>query len=149
MAKKFNFRLQPVLKYRAFQASQAENELGRIVARRIEKERGITERMEYIGKLNKSDQKFKRAADFQAMIHHKNHVRAEIKKLNKERQQLEEIENLRRQKLTEAMRKEKALEKLKEKKLKQYKKETDREETEFLDELSIKNHRKADNPFSE
>ena len=149
MAKKFNFRLQPVLKYRAFQVRQAENDLGRIVARRVEKEMGISERLDYIAKLNKSDNKFKRAADYQAMIHHKNHVRAEIRTLNKERRQLEEIENLRRKKLTETMRKEKALEKLKEKKIKQHKKETDREETEFLDELSIKNYSKSDNQFRE
>jgi flagellar export protein FliJ len=130
-------------------ASQAENELGRIVSRRMQVEMEINKKLEYIDDLNKSDREASSVRDYQILWHHKNYIRGEIKELRKQREQLLEIENIRRKKLIEAMKHQKALEKLKEKKKSTHRKLADREENAFLDELSLKRHGKSDNILSE
>jgi len=77
------------------------------------------------------------AADLQAQISHENAVKEEIIKLEKEKEQLLEIESLKRDKLTVAMKEEKILEKLKEKKLIIHNEDASKEEMKVLDDLAI------------
>jgi flagellar FliJ protein len=137
MAKKFNFKLEPVLKYRADKVNQAKDSFNQAVRLRIEKENSILETIDKKNEmLNKVIHKIK-AGDLQNNINHINSLNNEILKLENEKNQIIEIENLRRIKLTNAMKDEKVIEKLKEKKIDLYNENLKKDENKFLDELGI------------
>lgn len=136
MPKKFSFRLEPVLRLRAYRVSEAKERLAEIMFLRIKKENEINEKTEYINNFELAKLGKVNAEIIQARIYHKIYIQDEIKKLKKERAELLEIENLKRKELTEAMKNEKILAKLKEKKYDIYKHELNLEEMKDLDEIA-------------
>jgi flagellar FliJ protein len=138
MAKKFNFKLESVLKFRADKVNQAMDALNQVVKIRLEKEKMILDTIQLkLDIANQIKSKVK-ASELQAKNNHLIFLDDEIKKLEHEKKQIVEIENLRRIKLTNAMKDEKVIEKLKEKQLDNYKEDLKKEESIFLDELGIK-----------
>ena len=137
MSKKFNFRLEPVLKLKHHKVQIAQDSLNQAVKLRNEKDNMIHEQNENRSKLISTNLQSTKARDLQAYYHHRDHIDNEIKKLQEEKQRIIEIENIRRSKLNTAMKEEKVLIKLKEKKLSDYKEEVNREEGKFLDEIAI------------
>lgn len=138
MAKKFNFKYNSILKLRAEKVNQAQELLFQAERIKIEKQKIIAEYKNYINGLLNNNTKNNKISDFQNIAYHKQFINSEIEKLEKEKVQIDEIISLRRNKLNEAMKDEKVLEKLKEKKLNCYKEELNKEETKFLDEISMK-----------
>jgi flagellar protein FliJ len=137
MAKRFQFRLEPVLRLRTHKVNEAKEELGSVMRKRIEKEQDLIDKQNYFTDLLIVKAGQYSAADLQAQISHENAVKEEIKKLEKEKEQLLEIESLKRDKLTVAMKEEKILEKLKEKKLIIHNEDASKEEMKVLDDLAI------------
>lgn len=137
MAKKFDFRYESILKLRAEKVTQAQESLNQAVKVRLDKEKSIEDYKNYKSNINITEEKSTKAADLQNKIYHKQHIENEIKKLEKEKEQILEIEKLRRSKLTVAMKDEKVMEKLKDKKLQQHSDDIKLEESKFFDEIGI------------
>ncbi len=142
MAKKFTFRLDPVLNLKTHKVSEQKENLNRVVKQRSQKEMQIDKNREYHSSLLKDGAKSAKASELQARYHHKSFVEGEIRRLENERCDLIEIENLRRGKLTEAMKEEKVLMKLKEKQFERHQEEEKKEETKTMDEIARYRHDK-------
>jgi flagellar FliJ protein len=140
MAKKFIFRLDPLLKLRNFKVKEAKEDLGKAVKIRLEKEKELNEMNNYFHSLLKTRKGLSSAAELQTQWHHKNYIEGELVTLETEGKKLLEIESVKRQLLTKAMKEEKVLEKLKERKELIYKEEIGKEETKELDEIGSKRH---------
>lgn len=140
MAKKFKFRLDSLLNLRGYKVSEAKNSLSQAVSLRIEKEMRIEEFTDYNRNLRVNGNGSKKASDFQAYVYHKQFVEKQIDNLRDEREKVIEIESVRRNVLSEAMKEEKVLSRLKEKQIDVHKKQTEKEEIQFLDEVAIKRH---------
>jgi len=136
MAKKFNFKLDPVLKIRSYKVKEAKEDLGKTVSDRVKAELEIENRQQYlndyvqskIGKLN--------AAELQTHWNHKGYIEDEINNLSEERQKLIIIEEKKRVKLDTAMQKEKVISKLKERRKTEYTDTLNKEETKEMDEIA-------------
>lgn len=137
MAKKFDFRYESILKLRAEKVTQAQESLNQVVRVRNEKEQSIQDYKNYKENINLIEEKSTKAAELQNKIYHKQHIENEIKRLEKEKEQILEIEKLRRNKLTVAMKDEKVMEKLKDKKIIQHLDDIKHEESKFFDEVGI------------
>lgn len=136
MAKKFNFRLESILKLRSEKVSQAQDSLFQAQKVRIEKEKIIESYHELKKNLGTEGKQLIKAASLQAISNRKAYLDTEIKRLGDERNQILEIEEFRRQKLTKAMIEEKALEKLKEKRFIEHNNELKSEEVKFFDDVA-------------
>ncbi len=141
MAKKFSFRLEPLLKLRSHKVSDAKDSLAMVLRVRYGKDELIKEKSDYKNNLLQNKYSSSKAADMQTRIAHKSLIEKEIEKAKKEREQLLEIESVRRYKLNEAMKEEKILQKLKEKKIEQYNYEVNLEENSFIDEIAVSRFR--------
>ncbi|GAB1372943.1 flagellar export protein FliJ [Candidatus Kapaibacterium sp.] len=137
MSKKFNFKLEPVLKFRTEKVNRAKDSLSQAMRLRLDKEKQIQNTLDLKKEMFGDGKKSVKASDLHAVKSYIDNLDNEISKLENEKLQILEIENLRRQKLTVAMKDEKVLEKLKEKKLDFYNEEQKKEDTKFLDEISI------------
>ncbi len=136
MAKKFNFRLEKVLNLKSQKVLELKEALNLIITSRIAKEKEIDKNQNYLNKLLNTKKGLLPASSLQTSWSHTTYIQDIIKKLRFERDQLIEIENLRRQKLVEAMKEEKILLKLKDKKQLQHKQELSKEEVKILDEIA-------------
>jgi flagellar export protein FliJ len=137
MAKKFRFRLEPLLKLRSREVDKARNELGRAVQARLAQDELIQQKTDYLQELLSPAGNIRiSAGDLQARLAHRAAVEQEITLMKKKLQQLAEIEAQCQKKLTQTMMEEKAIEKLKEKKKEVHKLETEREEQIFLDDIA-------------
>lgn len=136
MGKKFEFRLEKILNLRAQKVTQEKLALGRIQSLRLNKEQEAQTQNDYQDELKKIKHDKGQASMLQAYHHHRTFVQEEIKKLEDEIDQLKEIEELRRVRLTEAMKDEKILEKLKEKRKYDHEEDSKHEEVQVLDEIS-------------
>lgn len=143
MAKKFDFRLNSVLRLNSHKVKVAEEALLEIVNIRITKEQKADELANYYTGLIAKEFKSAQASDLQAHYYHMNHIELQIKELKHEIEQILELENIKRMRLTEAMKEEKIIEKLKEKKFEEYKKETEDEEMKTLNEIATNRHHKS------
>lgn len=143
MAKKFDFRLNSVLRLNTHKVKVAEESLLEIVNIRTQKEQKEEELKIYYSELQSREFKSVNAGDLQAHYYHMTHIEMQIKELRKEIGQILELENLKRMKLTEAMKDERIMEKLKEKKFEEYIKENDAEETKILNEIASSRHYKS------
>lgn len=137
MAKRFEFKLNSLLKLRSYKAQLAEESLYNVMQMRIDKEELISARKEYYSQLLTKKNGSSKAGALQSNIHHREYVEKEILKLEKELQRLREIENIRRKHLSDALKDEKVLEKLKERKIATHKSDSLKEENAVLDEISI------------
>jgi len=136
--KKFAFRLEPLLKIRSEKTAEAKDMLGQAMQVRIAKERTIAEKKQYSLELQKKGVHETKISvqELAANFHHLRAVAEEIKQLEKEHAQVLEIESLRRGILSEAMKQEKVLDKLKEKKKEQFLKDVAHEENALLEDIA-------------
>ncbi|MCX6147599.1 MAG: flagellar FliJ family protein [Candidatus Kapabacteria bacterium] len=146
MAKRFSFRLESVLKIRTHKAELAKEELNKVIAYKLEKER---KKDNFIVEIKTTIQKSKRTsiADFQANYQYKSFLEEEIKKLEGEILRILEIEVIRRTALAEALKDQKVIEKLKEKKQEDYRLEMNQLDAIFFDELAINRFDKVETYF--
>ncbi len=137
MAKKFSYRLESLLNFKSFKVKELEETIQKILYFKIQTEHEISKNIEYLESLNNQKNGHFRALEIQALNYHKEYIKDEIANLRKELERIIEIENIFRQRLTEAMKEEKVLQKLKEKQYENYMYEVNREETKLLDEITI------------
>ncbi len=137
MAKKFSYRLESLLNFKSFKVKELEETIQKILYYKIQTENEIRKNIEYLESLNNNKNGHFKALEIQALNYHKDCVKDEIENLRKELERIIEIENIFRQRLTEAMKEEKVLQKLKEKQYETYMYEVNREETKLLDEITI------------
>ncbi|MBM2815138.1 MAG: hypothetical protein HW421_1900 [Ignavibacteria bacterium] len=136
MAKRFQFRLEPLLKLRSHKVEQAKEALHFVMAMRIAKDEMIEMQKDYLKELTAKKMESSSVAEIQAHWHHKVYIEEDIKKLIVERNQILEIESLKRDDLALVMKDEKIILKLKDKKLIAHKKEVLKEETQAFDETA-------------
>lgn len=143
MAKKFDFRLEKVLNLRTQKVTQEKLAFARVQAIRLQKEQEVEDQKEYANQISGIKGERASAAFFQAQVYHKVYVKEELNKMETELGQIKEIEDLRRVKLTDAMKDEKVLEKLKEKKKDAHMDDVKKEETNTLDEIAQQRYVKS------
>lgn len=136
MAKSFKFRLEPVLKLRTHKVEESKRELRNAANKLRRKEEEIEEKEKYLEKILKAHKGLTKASDLQAGHFHKTYIRDELKILGKEKLKLIDKETEKRDILNIVMKDEKILIKLKEKQLKAYEYEAEREEVIRLDEIA-------------
>ena len=136
MAKAFKFELQDVLDFRNFEKEEAQNELAKALA----VETQINNNLQIIASqfLSVKNQ-LDTYTDFEDIA--AGNRRKELLELQKEEQlkqlaQAKLVSDEKRAVLAEIMKKTTALEKLKEKQLEDWKAESDKEENDFIDDLS-------------
>ncbi len=142
MAKKFNFRLGPVLKLRSHEVEQAKQELSKAAKNRSDKEDMIIVKQQYYNGFVSDGVKSSRVNIIQAKFSHREFLQDEMKRLNEEKIRLVEIEELKKDHLTQSMKKEKILVKLKEKRKSIHNEEVMKEEVKMMDEIAMKRHNK-------
>lgn len=140
MAKKFNFKLDTVLRLRSDKTEEAKTELQLIIRKRIEKETLIESEYSKLAKHNKTRSEHKKLEEIQAFYYHKEFINQEIKKLKMELDNLLDIESLKRIKYNEALKEEKVLQKLKDKKKSEFMAEIEHKEQLELDEIAIRQY---------
>lgn len=141
MSKRFQFRLEPLLKLRTNAVEQAKNALATAMQNRIRKEDELIEREEYFNQLLLAEQDQKQTViGMQAIWHHRQTVQHEMRTLEREKSKLADIESKKRDELAEAMKQEKTVEKLKERKKTEYHESMAKEEQTFMDEIAGRSH---------
>lgn len=140
MAKKFNFKLDTVLRLRSDKTEEAKTELQLIIRKRIEKEQLIEEEYTRLANHNTTRNEHKKLEQIQAFYYHKEFINQEIKKLKMELDNLLDIESLKRIKYNEALKEEKVLLKLKEKKKSEFIAEIEHKEQLEIDEIAIRQY---------
>lgn len=135
MAKKFAFRLERLLSLRSHRVEQEKNALLEIQGKRIAKENEIAENYTMLANAYANKVGTTTIEMLQINYHRQIFIKERIAKLEKERLNLLEIEEQRRKILSEALRDEKVLEKLKERQLENYKHEMNCAENAFMDEI--------------
>jgi len=143
--KKFNFRLESVLKLRKFKTDNANLELQKVLAEKVERLNSIVEYGTEVKNLNKNDpNNGKKIFSLQTNYHRKRFIEQEIKRLESEILNIEEIESQKRNNLAEFLKGQKALEKYKEKKYEEYKYLINKEENELIEEIALRKFHKSD-----
>jgi flagellar FliJ protein len=143
MAKKFKFKLEAVLNLKNQNTNEAKDMLSQAVNVRVNKETAISDNKEYLKELSSQNKKMS-LQDMQTLHYHKQSVESNIKKLEHEKNQIIEIEDMRRGKLSDAMKEEKILQKLKSRKLTSHNETIKKEEEHFMDEIASRNTRGKD-----
>ena len=135
---KFKFTLEKVLRIREFEEEQAKVELGKAIQ---ETER-IKRTLEYIARQRvKTNNDLSTTIDIMELQSYQNYIFGLDAQKNQLLEDLEKAELVVEEKrfvLTEAMKKRKALDKMKEKQLDQFKKDQERIEENFLDDMQKK-----------
>ncbi|MCR5699019.1 MAG: flagellar export protein FliJ [Treponemataceae bacterium] len=135
---KFKFTLEKVLRIREFEEEQAKVELGKAIQ---ETER-IKQTLEYVAKQRvKANHDLSTTIDIIQLQSYQNYIMgldAQKDQLLEQLAQAELVVEEKRLLLTEAMKKRKALDKMKEKQLEQFKKDQERIEENFLDDMQKK-----------
>lgn len=136
MAKKFNFRMDSLLRIRSHKVDMAKDELAKVVAFRHSKEQI---KQSYLNEIELiSSQKVKMSLDeLRGNFHRKSFLKDEITKVESEIERIKELENVKIQQLQAAMREEKVLINLKDKKYQGYLQDMKAEENIMFDEISL------------
>ncbi|MGB9771294.1 MAG: flagellar export protein FliJ [Candidatus Kapaibacteriota bacterium] len=137
MAKKFTYRLESLLNLKSFKVKEIEESIQKVLYYRYQTEAEIKKNEDYLSSLNKHKNGSFKAIEIQALTYHKECIKEEIKELRQQLTRIDEIENILRMRLVEAMKEEKVLQKLKEKEFETYKVALNKEETKHLDEIAI------------
>lgn len=137
MAKRFQFRLESLYKFRQQKTDTARVALGQVALAKQEKLREIAVKNEYLESILTNSTRAK-AFELQAKVTHIQTVKDEIKQLETELRNIEEIEALRRNELTRTMRDERVLEKLRDKKIVEHSEQIKIEEQNQLDEIALR-----------
>lgn len=138
--KKFKFNLEPVLKVRQHKVDKAKNELAKVVIEKVKRQDAINVNLDEIKELESRGTK----NDLRFLQNRQNRIDLLLidnKRLKSEIKNIEEIESLRRRELTELMKKEKAIEKLKDKKREEHTYKINKEENDFIDEIASRSFR--------
>lgn len=137
--KKFYFTLDTVLNYKEQVLENLQGEHARIIAERVECERGIEaleqEQQDCIDELEKKKLQGLSITDMQTYDRFLTSLR---KKIERERERLKEIllrEERKREEVVEARKETASITKLKEKKRAQYDKEVQKADEQFIDEF--------------
>lgn len=138
MAKKFKFRLDSLLKLRNQKVSEAKDLLYQAVNIRLRKDEEIDRHSNYLNELKYANKSGMKLSDIQVLHYHREYVENQLEKLNHEKEQLLEIENVRRVNLTSAMKDEKVLVKLKDKRKYEHTEAVKKEENAVLDEIGLR-----------
>lgn len=138
---KFKFSLEKILGIREFEEEQAKIELGKAIA---ETDR-IKNNLKYIAQEKvKYSAEISKTIDLSYLTSVQNYIKGldvQTEELLVELTQAELIVDEKRNSLTEAMQKRKALDKLKEKKFEEFKRDEDRAEENVLDDLNLRQKR--------
>lgn len=135
MAKKFRFKLEPILKIRTEKVEETKSILHTAMRNRYDKETEIEELNEVKKDFLSEPQIITKASDMQASKDYVNNMDWQLQKKEEEKIKLLEIENHRRDELNDALKEEKVIIKLKEKKIEEHQKILKKEEDDFLDEV--------------
>lgn len=133
--KKFEYNLSSLLKLRSHKVQEEENELGKIIAEKIKRENQIELYRKEIHELLNAETG-NALAFMDARFQRVELLHSHIENLNLEIKNIQEIENIQREKLSEKMKEEKILEKHKDKHLEEYREEYKKDENAFLDEIA-------------
>lgn len=143
--KKFKFTLEKVLEIKEIEEKVIYKDLLKIQHQILETEKNISDLQEKISqegkKANSLNQEVKTSTDI--MLHY-NYIQSldiEVEHLKEHLDTLKLNESILKTKLVEKSREKKALERLKEIKYEEYKKEYNKEQQAYLDDVSIQNHR--------
>lgn len=143
MAKKFTYRLESILKLKKHLAKTEKEKLLRIVSTRLSKENEISKAQNYLQSLSNINPGKISISELQYQVFHKNSIKKKIEKLNKEKNNILEIENIQRNKFFEIEKEEKALSQLKAQKFETYKQELNKEEIKTLDDIALNRTQKS------
>ncbi len=138
MAKKFTYRLEPLLKVKSYNTSLARTELTNAINERINKEQEIENISNHRSSLNNVEIRNLTISEMQHLHHFKQSLENQKHKLAEEKEVLAEKEKLKQSKYNIAMQEEKILAKLKEKKLEDYRKTLNAEEQKELDDIGLR-----------
>lgn len=136
MAKKFKFKLDSFLKIKKFNVQKAEDELNKILSLKYSREQTILSLKNEIIEINNFKGK-STIMDLQSNFHRKTFIDELIVKEKYEITKLDEIEKIKRQDLSNALKEEKIIDKIKDKKMVEHKFELNKEEEFQLDEIGI------------
>ena len=107
MAKKFTFRLEPLLRIRSHKQEMAKQSLMQIISLRQSKETEIAEKIDYCTQLLRQKAVSSRANELQSMVFHIEFVENQIKNLLKERAQILKLNKLNEKHITKRKKKKK------------------------------------------
>jgi flagellar FliJ protein len=142
MPKKFTFRLQPILDIRLTEVNNAKNAFGKAMQARVAKEEEIAQAEDHIRSLMRqagdAQHGMTSAQALEAQWYHVRAQKHDVKQMLGALDKLRAEEEQKRILLAEAVQRQKALERLKEKRVEEYTQDTLREEQQFLDELAQK-----------
>jgi flagellar FliJ protein len=144
MAKKFTYRFENILRLKEYNTNIAKEALNYTLKLKYDKEQQIEEFYSEIHNAYDKDITKVFAYLLQTSANHVAFIEDEIKKAKAEIMELEEIISLRRLKLTEALKEEKIMQKLREKKLEEHQYNLNREETAMFDEIAGRRARTFD-----
>ena len=144
MAKKFSFRLEPILKLRTHKVNEAKEIFLQIQAMRMKVEDEIQSTFDNLNSLYTGKSGIIPVTELQANYYRQDFLKNEIEKMEIEKKRLMEIENHRRKLLANAMKDEKILLKLKDKKRVYYMEELKIEDDKFMDEIANNRFNKND-----
>lgn len=137
MAKKFNFRLDTVLKLRSYDVKLAKEALSQVQAQRISKQNAIDEAHREIASLFGQELGVVSVEFMQQKQYRQEFLKEHIIILEQEKEELLKLEEQRKQELNEANKQEKILLKLKDKKKAEYAFEMGIEDQKNMDEIAI------------
>ena len=140
MAKRFRFKLEPILKMRTEKTKEAKNALSIALRNRYKKEMEIDTLQNTKKEQLEKQLKTSKAQDMQIIKDYIINLDNQIEHKKREKEKLVEIENMRLYELNEAMKEEKIITKLREKKLEKHKLELKREEDNFLNEVATQQY---------
>lgn len=136
MAKKFHFRLENVLRLRERQTQEAQSNLG-LAARDKHRKQAEVDNAKRVRDEYKSQPQAERVSvrDMEARWYHSRVMDRQVQTLETEQVRLTEIETLKRTELSEAMQRQRVLEKLKDKKYQVHVRDENRLQQRHLDEI--------------
>lgn len=138
MAKKFTYRLEPLLKVKSYNTSIARTELTLTINERIDKEQEIEHISKHRTSLNSIEVKNLSISEMQHLHHFKQSLEYQKNKLVEEKDVLAEKEKVKQNKYNIAMQEEKVLAKLKAKKIEDYQRTLNTEEQKELDDIGLR-----------
>jgi flagellar FliJ protein len=132
--KKFQFKFESILKLREHKVNLAKEDLAKVIKeKQIRFDNLKINNTEVDELLNSSTRDI---LFLQARNNRIEHIKLLNQKLNKEINNIEEIENVRREKLAKLLKEEKIMEKLKENDFEDFKKEVNKKDSDFIDEIA-------------
>ena len=144
--KKFQFRLQTVLKLRRLEAERAKVRLGQATAALVESRQRLRRSQEDLDALISRQQECDSVQDFRRFSEMRSAAIDRTETLRAEVRRLTERETAARRELGERMRDQKALDELRTRQLEEHLAEIDQAEQKILDELGVIGYSRTDSP---